>query len=55
MKIPWKLPQCNYPGCNYKVRKREESHCKAHYEEILAKVGSIIARQQRERSHRAYP
>lgn len=50
MKIPWKLPQCNYPGCNYRVRKRGESHCRMHYDLILTKIGKIIARRQREKS-----
>ena len=41
MRIPWGLPQCNYPGCNYKVWKRNEVHCKAHYWEILYKVARV--------------
>jgi hypothetical protein len=41
MRIPWFLPQCGYPGCQFKVWKRHEVHCRKHYEQVLAKIGRI--------------
>lgn len=49
MRFPWNLPQCDYPGCDRKVRKSGEHHCKIHYDLILTKIGKIIARRQEER------
>ena len=42
MKIPWFLPRCGYPGCRFKVWKRNEIHCRQHHEQVLKKIDDLL-------------